>query len=533
MHRFRIDFSMNRGHEMLIDKEEGIFRIGLDDIELNMLRGERIPYLLPVDWFELDGKVTFRYALSGYKMLLHRLQHEPLTMEQFYMLALGLTDALDECRHYMLRPEGCLLDDQFIFVGERLHDVRLAYVPLKAEEGEAAAGAGDLMALLVRWISYVEAVDGEGLKQIFRLLSAGKWPLAELRYKLLDLIGNGGAAASASVRSGDMPGQTAMTANAKAVETHKQPEPRMDLQQKYQPQEPLFQSEGSDAAPRGDVWRPASSSAESDGADEPGDEGGANRNRFRWIRAAAMLLAAACIWRFIYLAAPSRQTLFISAAFTLLLGAALLLIRKRGKTDGNSGRISALDRIEPQSERQPAGEMDGEEQYNRYGKLFAAATGEDEAGPDRSGAFNRAKPDHTSSGETGLLIPPAADRSTSGAEPTVLLAKAAKDQPANMRASLQRKWQGRTETIEWSQASIKIGRAGEQLGYEDPADGISRIHLEFEYGDGVRSAKDLGSRNGSTLNGEAMIPYKAYPIQAGDVVQLAGSKGPSYELIMA
>ncbi len=189
MQSFRIDFEMNQGHEMTIDRESGICRGELDEIELHMLHSEKIPYLLPVDWFELDGKVTFRYKLSGMKMLLHRLQQQPLTMEQYYTLILGVTDALFECKHYMLRPEGCLLDEQFIFTSERLHDIHLAYVPMKGGAEEQMIGAGDLLSLIVRFTSYIDKIDGEGLKRVLHHLTGKKWPLVELRATLLDLIG--------------------------------------------------------------------------------------------------------------------------------------------------------------------------------------------------------------------------------------------------------------------------------------------------------------------------------------------------------
>ncbi|WP_054028291.1 DUF6382 domain-containing protein [Bacillus sp. FJAT-28004] len=189
MQNFRIDFAMNQTHEMIIDRESGLYRSELDEIELHMLHSERIPYLLPIDWFELDSKVTFRYKLSGMRMLLHRLQQQQLTMEQYYTLILGVADALFECRHYMLRPEGCLLDEQYIFIGEKLHDIRLAYVPIKTGTAEQTKGAGDLLSLIVRFTSYVDRIDGEGLKRVLQHLSGKRWPLEELRSTLLELIG--------------------------------------------------------------------------------------------------------------------------------------------------------------------------------------------------------------------------------------------------------------------------------------------------------------------------------------------------------
>ena len=180
MHNYRIDFTMNHGHEMTLDKESGIERGELDDIELQMLQGQSIPHLLPIDWLELNGKVTFRYALNGFKMLYHRLQQSPITMQQYYMLILGIIDALDECKHYMLRPEGCMLNEHYIFVGEQLHDIRLAYVPMK--ESSNHLWRSELLTLVATFTAYVDQIDGEGLKRVLVHLTGQKWPLNSFAY---------------------------------------------------------------------------------------------------------------------------------------------------------------------------------------------------------------------------------------------------------------------------------------------------------------------------------------------------------------
>lgn len=115
-------------------------------------------------------------------------------------------------------------------------------------------------------------------------------------------------------------------------------------------------------------------------------------------------------------------------------------------------------------------------------------------------------------------------------EATVLLAEREMDSAGSKGPALYREWAGGGSWIEWQDEKFTIGRLGEQVSYEEEAHGISRLHLELEREGGAYIAKDLGSRNGSALNGEVMIPYKSYPFSAGDVIQLAGSNGPKYEL---
>ncbi len=66
-----------------------------------------------------------------------------------------------------------------------------------------------------------------------------------------------------------------------------------------------------------------------------------------------------------------------------------------------------------------------------------------------------------------------------------------------------------------------IGRSGTGIHHTDLSEGVSRIHVEVsKHRDGLE-VKDLGSLNGSYLNGERMIPYKAYPFTHTDVLKYA------------
>lgn len=77
------------------------------------------------------------------------------------------------------------------------------------------------------------------------------------------------------------------------------------------------------------------------------------------------------------------------------------------------------------------------------------------------------------------------------------------------------------ETIRLGVGSFIIGRADDGVHYHEKSVGTSRNHVELEVRKGQVMIKDLSSRNGTILNGEALIPYKAYPIQNGDSFKVA------------
>jgi pSer/pThr/pTyr-binding forkhead associated (FHA) protein len=52
------------------------------------------------------------------------------------------------------------------------------------------------------------------------------------------------------------------------------------------------------------------------------------------------------------------------------------------------------------------------------------------------------------------------------------------------------------------------------------SEGASRVHAEISKSPGGYVLKDLDSRNGTIFQGEAMIPYKEYPLSEGNVFKI-------------
>jgi pSer/pThr/pTyr-binding forkhead associated (FHA) protein len=68
-----------------------------------------------------------------------------------------------------------------------------------------------------------------------------------------------------------------------------------------------------------------------------------------------------------------------------------------------------------------------------------------------------------------------------------------------------------------------IGREAGSVDRVSPQTGVSRMHCEWIRGhqeEGMYSLRDLGSRNGTFLNGEPLIPFKAYPMKDGDRIRI-------------
>jgi len=72
--------------------------------------------------------------------------------------------------------------------------------------------------------------------------------------------------------------------------------------------------------------------------------------------------------------------------------------------------------------------------------------------------------------------------------------------------------------------SFVIGRNNTETQYVLDYTGVSRKHLEISHDGNEYAVKDLGSRNGSYLNDELMIPHKLYALIAGDRIKIVESE---------
>lgn len=80
---------------------------------------------------------------------------------------------------------------------------------------------------------------------------------------------------------------------------------------------------------------------------------------------------------------------------------------------------------------------------------------------------------------------------------------------------------GETTTIQVEHANFLIGRNADSVSFVDDTKGVSRLHAEIIRIDATSyGIKDLGSKNGTKLNGESMVPYKVNALNEEDVFAL-------------
>ncbi len=279
------------------------------------------------------------------------------------------------------------------------------------------------------------------------------------------------------------------------------------------------------------------------------------------------LLATAVVWRFLYLNNPSGVMLAASIGCTAVLGAVSFMgwKGKFGKStdlsEDDSDSFPMFDSMElepPKRQKHKGSRL----QVNKLSEWFTMrdkAKDDDEAEPAEEWrwpkpapvAFERPQPSagpfaHRTMETENEEIPSAGEYynqlsnrtevlSSAGDGGTVLLqpkgdtmqdeaVKAAVFAPKAFLKVVGVSSDGVPERVELSHSHFIIGRSAEVCHYVSQIVGTSRAHVEVSRGAEGYMIKDLGSKNGTILKGEPMVPYKEYPLQEGDTFLIAGGK---------
>lgn len=71
----------------------------------------------------------------------------------------------------------------------------------------------------------------------------------------------------------------------------------------------------------------------------------------------------------------------------------------------------------------------------------------------------------------------------------------------------------------YSGRPIVVGRSKKNSNLHLEFEGVSRVHAKLQYRDGVLYVTDLGSTNGTYVNGSRLESFKDTPVHAGDTVE--------------
>lgn len=576
------DFIRNGGAFMVLEKEEGLRMEELSRVQMGMLSSNQIPRLLPVHIREVDRNVTLQYDISGYKMLSQMLKSSKIKLRVLYGLLFQLADAFTECRQYMLEPRKLLIQEEYLFINGSFEqgELGMVYVPIM-DTVEVDPTPQQFRELVIRLMAHVQELQGEGIQRVLQLCDNERWDIRQLRELLLELYAdeqeNGGGAAFLSSRKsetvddprGDLhssiserdsrlatgtswpyqPGPPVQNAAVGPQLNFRQPHNKSESQIEDIPvrsrtfpgrrspeQFPLESSNSMDqgrSTPYDSLER-----VDMEVEEKPGS------SKVTYIILGCMV-AMALVWRFIYMEQPGQTQMILCMVLSLgLFGVAGWTWKRKanpqnkaenkrsfsfnlGKNKGKqteedeeqfqeSWRWNTADRKEERINQMVASASEGGSEHSRFQNLHMTPEHSDPPFVQR----------HVESvASTSELI-----RQDVVAEATVNLQNLSGDNvtdagPVMASYYLERRSgsSDQHERMDVQGASFVIGRSVDMVQWVDTATGVSRAHVELSRNKSGYVIKDLGSVNGTILQGNILAPYKEYPLADGDTFTLAES----------
>ncbi|MEW9698811.1 DUF6382 domain-containing protein [Paenibacillus sp. SI8] len=465
----RYDFVYRHGHYMELYKDEGIAHEALCNLQLRMLEANQVPNLLPLEVLEVDFRISLLYNLSAKRMLAHVIKAEGISGQQLAKLLYAIVCALDESKNYMLNASRYVLKEHFIFIGNDWSDVFLTYLPLDEHE-EKDSVFTSLQVLVTQLMTKVRNED-QTIVAGWQVSLAQLTDMQAYKLKLLSLMDN----------------NEAISVRTRTVEQQRLMEKGEEESMQSVHSQPL-------GLPR-PIWNKNEVALQKENFQEriPKKTSSTFKKislRNQMITLAIVILLTAFLWQN-YLTYPSMASFQLTSGLTVLLCDVWMMIKFIGlplfkkeecltnTLQPDEGLI--LERINTTD--QPTSQPENIQLH--YQNLHLHTT---------------------------LLRSP-------NPNATVLLGRMAK-RTRGTRLEWMKDGVMQTYTVESSSFTMGRGDSNMRVDCAIDEEGISRLHAEICQEGEEFWLKDLGSTNGTYLNGEQLVAYQAYGLKDGDTLRI-------------
>lgn len=550
-----------------------------NDVQLKMIQSNRIPHLLPLTVENIDLSAKLYYNIQSKSKVISFFRSNRTTMNDYYQFFLSIVKALEESSSYMLSQEQYVLHTDYIFVGRNASDVYLVYVPISDLDRETSAEE-DLKELLTDIAGEVEGLQGNEFKSVLSYIRSHAFSLSGLKKLLVDLMSvrsnvneqvnnYGGAMPGSGPQYGNTlaaPQENRDNSNNNSGSSGLQGPQKQNKQQKVVPG-----SENNEVKEKKVL--PALTSREAVyliaavllGIGITWKLYDMFPNLVTLIVSIALslaMLAAGFVYWKVWRPGVEPETKTVSAdpskaKENASSSKSVSQQPQQAKTkqpanapqqpmQESSTNVTKQAQVNQEPEpnmtgqmqvnQGPAPNMDQQYPVNQQQQQEVPLQQPMHQGsvpqppyehqPQPEGVANQFAQTNPHLG-SDFAAATRAPFESENADDTVLLDD--EDMPNDVVGNetnrmpylIRTAEDGSSNTIQVDQAKFLIGRNDESVHYADKTLGVSRLHAEIIRIDATSyGVKDLGAKNGSKLNGNAMVPYKMYALHEEDVLSL-------------
>lgn len=469
------------GNYLVFGNDGNLKSKDLTDLQIQMLQSNPIPRLLSLSMEELDQSVQIRFNITSLRKLSQAIPAASLRLADYYELLLQIATILDDSKTYMLVENNYVLQEDFIYIGAKLSEISLCYLPIKHLPTKKSA-AEEFRELATNLFGKVKEVRGDGFQTLLNFCKSETFSFGEMK-ALLKKIHQSATAQGETVQAQQPKSHSESTFDAKD-EAVAAKEPWKDQVQSLNKSAQPAHPQSADSRKIKDTPR-----------DIQVVEQMPLKSKERTYLILFLLLINALIWKQ-YLDHSNESKMLISLGLTVLtLDAAYIYWKFKHQLFNNLKPSGRAQEIEPRN--------------IQYGSRAGSVQGVSEQKPELSDESYY----QSLESQTTLL-----DFKTS--EPTVLLdpSETIGVQPIPPYLEVLQGEQVEKQYIQ--SRNYIIGRGGPSVNLVEDVIGVSRMHLEiFQEIDGWY-AKDLDSKNGSFLNHDQMQANQPYLLKDGDVIKI-------------
>ena len=515
IYQLNYDYEQQNGHFLVLEsgETEKLTSDDLATIQVNMLKSNEIEKVLPLEIEEFNFDVRLFYRITQKRMLANVLREKPLLIHELYNLLHSIVSGIKNSSKYMLNEQNFILNDEFIFIGESLDEVYMTYLPLNQVPNKPELKM-ELKDLLMRLVGNVKELTGDGVQQLMNELDKEAFNLDSFETLLNDLKQKDNSRSSSQQQTNftkqpiyKSDQQIAVTPPIRTYESTAQKDPSAEKEVNIKRRNPQStpplkksqkQKQGAPATSKANQTKNASTEGDSSSKEDKGKPN-------LLITIVLTAFVAIVTWKLFELY-PSGAVLVICIVLNILTiagGVFYYLYKKNGGLKKKNKPVKTKKTKKSKKQKKQSATQQTNDQ--------AAQTSVEQERTAPSVQANNQTIDEEQyfknlRNETTVL----------SADPgTVLLNEAAAVQEGPY---LEIAKDHGLERIVIDKDHFTIGRNPNGTDYVEDAVGISRLHFEIKMNEGHYRLKDLGSKNGTKLNGESLVPYKVYTLHDGDEI---------------
>ena len=479
-----------------------------DSFEMKTIAANRIEGLLRMSSRKLDGEVSFRYDVTGLMTFASYCEAMHPGADALRRILADLMDSLERFGDYLIDTDHILLDPGYMYIERDSGKVSCAFVPAFSEPF-----CEQLLKLAEYMLMEADASDNECVIMLCRLLGElrrGEGTLADLKAALVS--NNGGAAGygiaadraftEAAVNEAPLPDRGGDETGL--------PRSRGGLTPEEEP--------GAAYSDREERWHFRDDKR---AGERPDIKRRLLPENYTLTLSAFMAAAAAIVWtglRFqrIFVMTAAEMAAGAAGGAAALLICAIIACRVLNAAEDDAEEIPAFAGGGPYPYSESGA---GEERRGISPETFISERGEGDFGGDDPFFLAAPLPMRASSDLAGAAYEAGAP---SGA--TILLDSFAPDAGRGFPALLPADSKGSEDPIFLSGNSVRVGHdpAMSDAVIKDRA--VSRVHARIYFREGKYYVSDMGSKNGTAVNGEAVIDPSGIALSEGDRVRFGRSE---------